>query len=265
VGGKTQLLFTLFEHFPEKFGTYFEPFVGGGSVFYALAAEKRFQRAVLNDWNSELVNAYRTVQSFPDALMLLLTAKEALYKKDPKGYYYHERCLDPALLDPVARAARFIFLNKAGFNGLYRVNQDGGFNVPWGKKAEVKTFDEANVRACSAVLASVTLLQGDFEAVAEKAKKGDLVYFDPPYVPLTITSSFTSYTEGGFGLKEQERLAGVFKRLSDREVNVVMSNSDTKVIRDLYADFDIHEVQARRAVNSKGDKRGPVGEVIVVG
>ena len=265
IGGKTQLLPTLLPLFPAKVWTYFEPFIGGGSVFFALAAEKRFNRAVLNDWNTELVDTYRVIQSFPDALMLLLTAKEASYRLAPEPFYYQERSLDPVLLDPIARAARFIFLNKAGFNGLARYNSKGKFNSPWGHKLEVKTFDEENIRACVEALAGVTLLQGDFASVVDKAKEGDLVYFDPPYVPLNPTSNFTSYTEGGFGLKEQERLAKVFKALSERDVTVVLSNSDTEIVRDLYAGFELHEVQARRAVNSKGSARGPVGELVVCG
>jgi DNA adenine methylase len=220
---------------------------------------------VVNDWNSELVNTYRTIQSFPNALMLLLIAKEALYKEAPEPFYYQERALDPELLDPIARAARFVFLNKAGFNGLYRVNKAGNFNSPWGHKLEVKTFDEENISACAETLAGVTITQGDFAPCIIKAKEGDLVYLDPPYVPLNPTSSFTSYTSTGFGLKEQERLAGVFKALSKCGVTVVLSNSDTQVVRDLYKGFTIHSVQARRAVNSKGSSRGPVGEVIVVG
>ena len=274
VGGKTQLLPTLLKLFPQKVTTYFEPFTGGGSVFFTMAAEGRFEFAVINDMNWELVNAYCTVRDEPADLMAVLLTIEEEYKESPEAVYYKWRAEDPKTLLPLAAAARFIFLNKAGFNGLYRVNSKGGFNSPWGKREKVTTFDAENILACSAaLLKNVTLRQGDFSKILEgdavldvgAAKAGDLVYFDPPYVPLNPTSNFTSYTSVGFGLKEQERLAKLFKKLSDRGVKVVLSNSDTPVVRDLYAGFTIHEVQARRAVNSKGSSRGPVGEVIVVG
>jgi DNA adenine methylase len=266
VGGKNQLLPELLKHFPEVIDTYFEPFLGGGAVFFTLAAEKRFQRALLNDWNAELVNAYVSVMNSPADLMAVLLTIEEEYKESPEKVYYKWRAEDPKTLLPLAAAARFIFLNKAGFNGLYRVNSKGGFNTPWGKREKVTTFDAENILACSAaLLKNVTLNQGDFADVLSFAKEVDFVYLDPPYVPVTLTANFTSYTSVGFGLKEQERLAGVFKKLSEKGVKVVLSNSDTQVVRDLYAGFTIHSVQARRAVNSKGSSRGPVGEVIVVG
>jgi DNA adenine methylase len=269
-GGKTQLLPKLLPIFPKKVRAYFEPFVGGGAVFYTLAAQKRFERAVLNDWNKELVDTYRVVRDFPEELMAVLLAKEESYIGDPKTSYSEWRNPDAAMAEvlkgPVHRAARFIFLNKAGFNGLYRVNKKGVFNVPWCKKPQVKTFNEENIRACAAVLnGSVDLRHGDFVGCVEDARAGDLVYFDPPYVPINLTSNFTTYTSDGFSSQDQQRLALLFRQLADKGVAVVLSNSDTEVVRDLYAGFEMHAVQAKRNINSKGNKRGPVGELIVVG
>jgi DNA adenine methylase len=270
VGGKTQLLPQLLDLFPKKIGTYIEPFIGGGSVYYAVAAERRFEHAIINDWNTELVTTYRMVRDVPDQLMALLRSIEEEYVTSPEEIYYAWRAKDPKELSPVETATRFIFLNKAGFNGLYRVNQKGGFNSPWGKRLKVNTFDYENIRACSVALGgtlegTVTIRQGDFADAVTEAKSGDCVYFDPPYVPLTPTASFTSYTSGGFGLKDQQRLAVLFKELAGKGVKVVLSNSDTPVVRDLYAGCTILSVMMRRAINSDGEKRGAVGEVLVVG
>ena len=268
VGGKTQLLPTLLDIFPKRARTYYEPFIGGGAVFFALAAAGRFEQAVLNDQNAELVNLYRVVRDFPEELMAWLSAREARYEQAPAAVYEATRNPDALMAkemsDPIAQAGRFIFLNKAGFNGLYRVNRSGDFNVSWGKKLVVRTHDPENIRACAEVLNGVTLRQGDFADVCQTAGEGDLVYLDPPYVPLTPTSSFTSYTKDGFGLQDQQRLVRLVEELTERGAAVVVSNSDTPLTRELYGDFEIHEIQARRNANSKGDRRGPVGELIVV-
>lgn len=266
VGGKTKLIPTLLDLFPKKIGTYIEPFIGGGSVYYAVAAEKRFEAAIINDWNAELVGTYKVVRDFPDRLMTELRYLETEYVGSPEAVYYAWRAKDPKTLTPVELATRFIFLNKAGFNGLYRVNQKGGFNSPWGKRLKVNTFNEENIHACARALGgSLTIRQGDFSAAVAGAKPGDCVYFDPPYVPLTPTASFTNYTSVGFGLKDQQRLAQLFKELASKGVRVVLSNSDTPFVRDLYAGLTIHSVMMKRAINSNGEKRGAVGEVLVVG
>jgi DNA adenine methylase len=268
-GGKTQLIPTLLSLFLKKPHTYYEPFLGGGAVFFEMAARKKFERAVLNDQNADLVNVYRVVRDFPDDLMEALTRLEQTYVTSPQETYASIRTpegdMARRLEGPVGRAARFIFLNKAGFNGLYRVNRKGDFNVPWGKRERVKTFEKDNIRACQDALnGAVSLLNGDFVDAVPAAKEGDLVYLDPPYVPLNPTSSFTTYTQEGFGLKDQQRLALCFRELTERGVAVVLSNSDTPLVRQLYEGFEIHPIQVKRAINSKGDKRGPVGEVIVV-
>lgn len=259
-GGKKQLLGSILGTFPSKTKTYYEPFIGGGAVFFAMASQGRFSRAVINDWNLELVNCYRVIRDFPQEVMEQLGKLE--YDRD---VFEKLRKRDPLSFSPVRRASRTIYLNKTGFNGLYRVNKKGEFNAPFGKFAKPPTlFDEANIVACSQALNQfVKIMSTDFAAVCDDAEEGDLVYFDPPYVPLNPTSDFTSYTSAGFGLTEQERLAKYFAKLAKRGVALVLSNSDTPVIRDLYKDFDIQVVRARRNINSKGDRRGHVNELLV--
>jgi DNA adenine methylase len=262
-GGKTQLLEKILGVFPAKIRTYYEPFVGGGAVFFKVATQKRFERAVINDWNQELVNCYRTIRDFPTDLIKQLT--ELRYDRE---VFANLRKLKPEDLEPVQRAARTIYLNKTGFNGLYRVNRAGAFNVPFGKfKTPPKIFEEGVIRGCSEALNDrfVSIQATDFAPICGDAEKGDLVYFDPPYVPVNATSDFTSYTSKGFGIEEQERLARLFTSLAKKGATVVLSNSDTELVRKLYAGFNLIEVLARRNINSKGDKRGPITELLVVG
>lgn len=263
VGGKTQLLDRLLPLFPACVPRYFEPFVGGGAVFWALASEKspRYTDATLCDSNEELISLYQVVQASVQPLMHTLRALEEEYEQAPYETYMRWRENVPS--DPIQRAARFILLNKAGFNGIYRVNKQGKFNVPWGKRPRVVLFDEENLLACSQALGPVHLHRGDFAAVLDWAKEGDLVYFDPPYTPVSMTANFTSYTADGFGPRDHQRLAAVFRELHQRGCHVFLSNSDTLETRELYAEFEIVSVQAKRHVNSRGDKRGPVGEIIV--
>jgi DNA adenine methylase len=266
-GGKAQLLTALSEILPQKIGTYYEPFVGGGAVFFALAVQGRFGAAVLNDTNQELMDAFKVIRDFPDELIANLKDRNDAYKASPDSAYYNWRHTDPKTLDPVARAARFIALNKTGFNGLYRVNKKGEFNVPIGKYENPRICDETNLRACSELLNRVpnTLHTSDFVNAVEGAEPGDVVYFDPPYLPLSATANFTTYTPDGFGLDDHHRLAALFKLLVEKGVSVILSNSDTEITRALYAGFEIHPVQAKRNINSKGDKRGAITELIIVG
>lgn len=265
-GGKTQLVTRLRHLFPTKVRTYYEPFIGGGAVFFALAAEKRFERCVINDWNEELVNTYRVVRDAPEPLIISLKTFKQKYDERSPEFFEEVRSMDTAKLSPFERAVRIIFLNKTCFNGLYRVNKSGQFNAPWGKYVNPMICDEENIRACSEVLNQQSSLHtGDFSLVLDDAGPGDLVYFDPPYVPLSTTSNFTSYTADKFTLDDQYRLAAVFKDLALRGVTVLLSNSDTEVVRALYSDFEIHTLEAKRAINSNGAGRGPVNEVVVVG
>jgi len=262
VGGKTALFAEILPRLPAKIGTYYEPFLGGGAVFFALAAESRFERAVLGDMNEEFVHAYAELARDVDGVVR--TLKKHVY--DEK-YYYGVRAQNPLKLDPSARAARLIYLNKTCFNGLYRVNRKGEFNVPFGDYANPTICDEENLRAASAVFrkTNTTLSAVDFEATVATAKPGDAVYFDPPYWPASETANFTSYTAGGFSARDQARLQSVAAQLAGRGVHVLLSNSDTPFVRELYAGFRIEEVQARRNVNSKGKRRGKVGELLISG
>ena len=260
VGGKTQLIPEIVKAFPTEVNAYFEPFVGGGAMFWHLAAQKFFKEAHINDWNTELITCYRVIRDNPKALM------DALDKMSyDKTLFLAQRALIPKNLDDVTRAARMIYLNKCGFNGLYRVNKSGQFNVPFGSfKTPPTLYSRQTILDCSHALQDTWINNGDFENKLEVAKKGDLVYFDPPYVPLNITSNFASYTEKGFGLEAQKRLANVVHELADREVKVVLSNSDTPLVRELYQAYEIREIMARRNINSNGEGRGAIKELLVV-
>lgn len=264
-GGKTQLLPELLKIFPESCNTYYEPFIGGGAVFFHLANLNMFKQAVINDWNPELTNLYQEVRSRADLVMaevdrigprvLSLEGYNALRAQKHSA-------LKPG---PWFWAARTICLNKACFNGLYRQNKAGEFNVPWGKRSKVTFYEREKVLACATAFQKAVILQGDFEIAIRDAKSGDLVYLDPPYVPLSATSNFKTYTADGFSLQDQTRVRDEFARLANTGVHVVASNSDTPQVRDLYQDFEIRSVQARRNINSKGTGRGSVGEVIIIG
>jgi DNA adenine methylase len=257
-GGKGQLLEQFRPLFPERtFGRYFEPFVGSAAVFFAL----RPRDAVLTDVNRELIDCYCAVRNHVDEVIDALRSHK--YEEE---YYYRVRDRDPAELSLPERAARTIFLNKTGYNGLYRVNKKGRFNVPFGRYtnpgfAHPDRLD--NMRTCARALRSVTLDVHDFAEVAKHARAGDFVYFDPPYVPASSTADFTSYVPGGFGWEEQKRLAEVFCELSRKGALAMLSNSDTPAVRKLYRGFRVDTVLASRNINSRGDKRGKVGEVVV--
>lgn len=266
-GGKTQLIEDIEEILPRGIQTYFEPFLGGGAVFFHLANTQRIEAAVLNDWNSELMDTYRIVRDFPDDLIPVLAAMKEQYQKNPSETFRFWRRQNPRDLGPLQRASRFIFLNRTAFNGMYRVSKKRGrFNVPWGKYKNPTICNEPLIRACSKTLnQSVILKHGDFVDAVQGAKPGDLVYFDPPYVPLTATSNFTSYTSDGFDIDDQHRLAVLFRRLAEDGVAVIASNSNTEIVQELYKGFEMNIVQARRNINSKGNKRGPVEELLIVG
>jgi len=254
VGGKTQLLEQFAALLPSKFGRYFEPFVGGAALFFHL----RPDAATLIDMNSELIDCYLAIRDDVEGVI-----EELRKHKYESKHYYAVRSLDPLKLSLRRRAARTIFLNKTGFNGLYRVNREGRFNVPFGRHTRPSFGDPANLRACSAALRGVTLYVGDFASVLDDAKPEDFVYFDPPYVPVSDTADFTSYVANGFGWDQQERLANVFCTLAERGVHVMLSNSDVPRLRKLYSGFQIDVVQAARNINSNTARRGRVSEVVV--
>lgn len=263
VGGKTQLLPEIVKYVPKRFNTYFEPFLGGGAVLFQIHPK----HAVVNDLNGELINAYKQVQTNPEQLIHLL---KQMFNKDTKEYYMSIRALDRSdkfeTLTDVQRAARFIYLNKAGFNGLWRVNKKGQNNVPYGQHTKL-TVPEDAIRVDSEFFkdSDVTFLSGDYRTCVQSTKKGDFVYFDPPYIPVNPTSNFVNYTKAGFGLAQQKELAQLAKELYNKGAYVMLSNSDTPLTRKLYKDFmfHVHHVEARRSINRNGKKRGAVGEVLI--
>src|SRR5262249_50290480 len=230
------------------------PFVGGGALFFALGRRP----ALLSDANAELMEAYRAVRDQVEAVIAALQAH--VYDAH---HYYRVRALDPARLAPAERAARTIYLNRAGYNGLYRVNRAGRFNVPFGRQLNPSLCDAANLRACAAALDGVELQAVDFEEAVADAAAGDLVYFDPPYVPASETAAFTSYVAAGFDARQHARLARVFRRLTARGVHVVLSNSDRPLVWELYPGFAIRQVAAPRYINSDPARRGAVMELLV--
>lgn len=253
-GGKSKLVETIMGRFPQNFGNYFEPFLGGGAVFFGLEPT----RAVLADMNLELVTAYKQLRDELPRVMAALRKHRA-----DRDHFYEVRAKDASSMSPTARAARMIYLNRTCYNGLYRVNRSGGFNVPFGKYDNPTICDEENLRAVSHALQDAQIEHSDVFTTVAKARAGDLVYFDPPYDPVSKTASFVSYTEKGFTSEDQERLAQTFASLAERGVHAVLSNSDTPFIRKLYKGFRIDTVHVRRAINSRADRRGPVAEVLV--
>jgi DNA adenine methylase len=254
-GGKSQLLDQYSPLFPTTWRTYFEPFLGGGAVFFHLQPSA----AVLTDITEELVNAYVVARDKVDELIAALRVH-----RNERDYYYSVRAWKPESLTPVERAARLIFLNRTCFNGLYRVNRRGQFNVPFGRYSNPTICDRTGLRAASLALKGVEIYATDFEDALERAQAGDFAYLDPPYNPLSATSSFTGYAEGGFGEDEQRRLTSVYKRMDRRGVMLMLSNSASELVKTLYTGFRIVEVTARRAINSKADKRGPVPELVIL-
>jgi DNA adenine methylase len=264
-GGKQQLLAAFAGLYPppdEKAG-YHEPFLGSGAVFFDVRARFSRRRCSLSDHNPELIATFTAVRDEVDALIAALLEHRAQHSP---AHFYAVRAITPerlAHLSPVERGARFIYLNKTCFNGLYRVNSRGHFNVPMGRYTNPGIVDPVALRTASAALRGVRLSVGHFSSIVARARKGDVVYFDPPYVPLTSTAYFTSYTATAFGQAEQKALAVVYRKLDARGCRVMLSNSDTPLVRELYAGFNLHQVMARRNINSKGERRGHITELVV--
>lgn len=268
VGGKSQLLEQFEDLFPRDFNKYIEPMVGGGAVFFHLLNTKNIEgRAVLLDANLELMGCYRVIKEGVENLISELVKLAKQYNQSPKEFFYQVREWDRLesfeQRSAAQRAARTIFLNKTCYNGLYRVNNGGTFNTPFGKYKKPKICDEENLRAVALALQSVQLLTSDFGAVTELASVGDFIYFDPPYHPLSETAKFTSYTKNGFKKEDQVRLRDTFANLAKKGCLVMLSNSDTKFIQELYEGFDIHTVCAKRYINSNPNHRGEITEVVV--
>ncbi len=263
-GGKRQLRPELVRRLPDHWDTYFEPFMGGGALLVELVNQGLLGRAVAGDKNPELVNLYRVVKQDPGGLARALSDEKFLNTEESFRELRTEfNALIGTRRRPVDRAALLVYLNKHSYNGLWRVNRNGLYNVPFGRYARLSLPSLQSLQKFSRILRNVTLMHADFEQIVRTAKQGDFVYFDPPYHPLSKTARFTDYTTGGFPWEDQERLAGVFQRLSGRGVRLMLSNSCTPEIEELYNGFNFHIVPAKRFINCKGEKRSGVSELIV--
>lgn len=263
-GSKRRLLPELHARLPAHFNAYHEPFVGGGALYWSLASSSikngPSRSYYLSDMNPYLVPTYRAIKLDVEGLIKLLSVMP--YEKE---FFLTQRARDLQGLSDVEIGAWFIYLNRTCFNGLFRVNKAGKFNVPFGKYTNPTICDSDLLRACSDVMIGTgTFVEKvGFEAVMTRAEPGDLVYFDPPYLPLSETSDFTAYTNTGFNFNEQVRLRDVALRLKQKGVYVMLSNSDAPRIRELYSDFEIDSVMAARSINSKADGRGKISELII--
>ncbi|MCA9865098.1 MAG: DNA adenine methylase [Anaerolineales bacterium] len=257
-GGKGRLLPELLTRLPHDFQAYHEPFIGGGALFFALAEAGRVGQAHLSDANQSLIDVYLALRDSVDEVIVALHGH--VYERE---HYYRVRALRPAELSLPERAARVIYLNKTCYNGLYRENRRGEFNVPFGRYKNPTICDEPNLRAAARVLRGVDVAQRHFSTVLDYARPGDFVYFDPPYHPLSPTANFTAYDRAGFGSDDQRQLRDVFAALGERGVRAMLSNSDTPFVRELYDGFRIEQVWVARAVNSRAGGRGKVAEVLV--
>lgn len=254
-GGKGQLISQIEPFLPrQSTKLYVEPFVGGGAMFFHLQPQK----AVLIDNNPELINFYTVVR---DSLELLL--KKLAGYENSKEYYYRIRALEPDTMDPVDRASRFLYLNKTSYNGLYRVNKKGRHNVPFGRYKNPRIIDRRKLSLANGLLQNSVLIFGDFSSVLDFVEPGTFVYLDPPYQPLSTTSNFTSYTSEAFSEQDQHRLAKVFQELDERQCFVMLSNSNTPLIREIYSAYNQKILFARRTINCQARGRGPVSELLI--
>lgn len=262
VGGKRQLLSEIIPLIDESCDNYVEPFIGGGAVLFRLQPKK----AIINDYNTELINVYRTVRDDLDGLVALLKEHE---KYNSSDYYYEVRALDRTpdfdKMSNLEKAARIIYLNKTCYNGLYRVNSLGQFNSPYGKYKNPNIVNEVVLRAISKYLNrnEISIRSGDYKDVLNDIEKNTFVYLDPPYMPISSSSSFTGYTEDGFGYDKQVELKEECDKLNSKGVHFLQSNSDCEEIRELYKAYRIKVVKAKRAINSDAKKRGQINEVLI--
>lgn len=258
VGGKTQLLEKLMLKIPSDYGTYYEPFVGGGALFFSIDSKRP---SVLNDRNGQLINLYIQIRDNKELLIDSLNLLQDLHKKNPEELYYKIREEYNKMLlantYSLDSAAYFLYLNKAGFNGLYRTNRNGLFNVPFNKKKEVSLYSVENIEAVSNALQDVSLLSGDFETACKPCKKGDFIFFDSPYY-----NTFDTYQSGGFTEDDHKRLFSLFQNLSDKGVYCMLTNSNEDFVKDLYKDYAIEIVDVKRMVNCDASKR--TGQEIIV-
>lgn len=258
VGGKRQLLPVILKYIPETFGRYFEPFVGGGALFFELSLSNSY----ISDKNEELINLYKVVRDYPSELINSLKKHEI-----SKDYFLKIRNLDRMSsflsISEIERASRFIYLNRTCFNGMYRVNASGHFNVPYGNYKNPRLIDESNIFNASFLLKETEIVCSDFLDILSEVKKGDFVYLDPPYVPLNETSSFTSYTKNGFDLNLQIKLRDLCDELNSKGIKFLLSNSNTDIVKDLYKSYEKIEVFASRNINANPQGRSKILELLI--
>lgn len=262
VGGKRQLLLDIIPMIDDKCSTYVEPFIGGGAVLFSMQPKK----ATINDYNQELINVYKMVRDNLDELLDELKVHE---KNNSSDYYYEIRALDREenfkKMSDVKKAARIIYLNKTCYNGLYRVNSSGQFNSPYGRYKNPNIVNEAVLKAISKYFNSneIEILNGEYRDALKNLDKNSFVYLDPPYMPISSSSSFTGYTEGRFGYANQVELKEECDKLTRQGIRFLQSNSDCEVIRELYKDYKMKTVKAKRSINSVAKKRGEINEVLI--
>ena len=260
VGGKRQIMPAIEQHLPKVIKSYIEPFIGGGAVFFHLQPKN----AIINDFNAELINVYHVIKNDIENLILDLGKH-----KNETQYFYRIRALDRTKefmnLSSVERASRIIYLNKTCYNGLYRVNNSGEFNSPFGKYKNPNIVNDPTLRAVNLYLNSnnVRIENTDYETILKKADKNSFVYLDPPYHPVSESSNFTGYIQGGWDESDQIRLKEACDLLNQKKIKFLQSNSCTDFIKELYADYHIHIIKANRAINSDGEKRGEVEELLI--
>ena len=259
-GGKRQLLSQIDLYIPKSFNRYIEPFVGGGALFFYLLPKN----AILNDINQDLINTYRVIKENVSELITSLKKH-----KNEEEYFYKIRSVDRNLDEfktwsDVEKASRIIYLNRCCYNGLYRVNSKGYFNAPFGKYKNPKICNEENLKLVHKVLKDVKLMNISFELCLNYAKKDDFIYFDPPYVPISESANFTSYTKSSFKKEDQIKLFNVFKELDQKGCKLLLSNSYNEFILKLYKNYQINIVYAKRAINSNPDKRGEIKEILII-
>ena len=254
-GGKGRLIGKLQKFFPDSYNRYFEPFVGGGAIFFYLNPEK----AIINDLNQELINLYEKIRDQPEELMIKLD--ELQPKVDSKGFFLETRAKVPR--NKLDLAVRTIYLNRTCYNGMYRVNSSGEFNVPFGDMGNPRLYEKKNILACSKALQRTTILTGDYKKLIRRIRKNDFVYLDPPYVPLSDTAHFTSYTSEKFGEEQQEELLEFCKKVGKKGALFLLSNSENEFTKKLYEAFNCKTIKAARSVAARSSSRAPVNELVV--
>lgn len=265
VGGKGRLVPQLAQYFPEKYDEYYEPFVGGGAVYFSLNSKISH----INDLNKVLIGLYKIIRDEPDSLIAELTILQSEYLNcksldKKKEYFLKKRNLFNSIETvTLEKTALLIFLNKTCFNGMYRENSKGEFNIPFGKHETPTICDVSNILNVSKTLRHTSITSKSYEKAVAKAKVGDFVYFDPPYHPINATSSFTSYHADGFNEEDQKKLCELFGELAKRGCKVMLSNSDTPLINEIYKKYNIHKIYAARNINANGEKRGKITEVVI--